>query len=101
MREGSRYDKLIRRGELPLPAGEIDASPRASGEGVSIERNAGAFTRAKGATSPEEGRGMSGDHAGRAQACELILRIPGSYEHFICMLAHQRRSRDLSRRRFQ
>jgi hypothetical protein len=31
-------------------------SPRAAGEGASIERNAGALTRAKGATSPE-GRG--------------------------------------------
>jgi hypothetical protein len=33
--------------ELPLPPGEVDARPRASGEGARIERNTGALTRAR------------------------------------------------------
>jgi len=42
--------------DLPLPSGEVDASPRAAGEGARIQLDACALTRAVGATSPE-GRG--------------------------------------------
>src|ERR1700693_5147704 len=44
--------------DSPLPSGEVDVSPRAAGEGASIELNASALTRAVGASSPE-GRGNS------------------------------------------
>ena len=43
--------------DLPLPSGEVDASPRASGEGARIQLDACALTRAVSATSPE-GRGI-------------------------------------------
>ena len=43
-------------GYLPLPSGEVDASPRASGEGARIHLDASALIRAVGASSPE-GRG--------------------------------------------
>src|SRR5271156_4025077 len=40
-------------GSFPTsPSGEVDVSLRTSGEGASIERNAGALTRAGGASSP-------------------------------------------------
>jgi len=42
--------------DLPLPSGEVDASPRAAGEGARIQLDARALTRAVGATSPD-GRG--------------------------------------------
>jgi hypothetical protein len=42
---------------LPLPSGEVDASPRAVGEGARIQLDARTLTRAYGATSPE-GRGI-------------------------------------------
>ena len=42
--------------DLPLPSGEVDASPRAAGEGARIQLDACALTRAVGATSPD-GRG--------------------------------------------
>jgi len=45
-------------GDLPLPSGEVDVSPRAAGEGARIQLDACALTRAVGATSPE-GRGNS------------------------------------------
>ena len=40
---------------LPRPSGEVDVSPRASGEGAGIEHNANILTRAKGASSPKNG----------------------------------------------
>ena len=43
--------------DLPLPSGEVDASPQASGEGARIQLDTCALTRAVSATSPE-GRGI-------------------------------------------
>ena len=91
---------MIRVRRVTSPPGEVDASPRAAGEGANIQRDIGALTRAKGATSPE-GRGISCDHACDAQALQIILRIPVRCEHLISMLPYQRRARDFARRRFQ
>jgi putative membrane protein insertion efficiency factor len=44
--------------DLPLPSGEVDASPRASGEGARIQLDACALTRAVSATSPEGRRNL-------------------------------------------
>jgi putative membrane protein insertion efficiency factor len=57
---GHGFDPVRRREcdevDLPLASGEVDASPRAAGEGARIQIDACALTRAEGATSPE-GRG--------------------------------------------
>jgi hypothetical protein len=42
--------------DLPLPAGEVDVSQRASGGGPGIEPNASALTRAKARPLPKERR---------------------------------------------
>ena len=39
--------------DLPLPSGEVDASPRAAGEGARIQLDACAVTRAGGAPLPK------------------------------------------------
>src|SRR5271163_4168270 len=53
---GSNKNNPRRNLKLPLPSGEVDVSLRASGEGACFELNAGALTRAGGASSPK-GRG--------------------------------------------
>jgi hypothetical protein len=57
---------------LPLPSGEVDASPRASGEGARIELNACALTRrAKRAPSSPGGRGI-GNRSSSAEPLRAI-----------------------------
>src|SRR5258708_3741376 len=61
--------------ELPLPSVEVDASLRASGEGARIVLNAGAVTRAGGASSTD-GRGKQQSDCGLQLAqCKASDRL--------------------------
>src|SRR6266478_2367532 len=62
---------------LPLPSGEVDASPRASGEGARIQHDANALTRAGGASSPE-GRGRIPEGARIELNANALTRAGGA-----------------------